>query len=110
MIARLWHGRVRREDAAKYHDVVAATGLEDYGASAGIHGIYYLQRHEGDVTHVVTLTFWDSWDAIRAFAGEDVERAKYYPEDDAYLLEKEPTVVHYEVVDALLREGGGPRP
>lgn len=100
MIARVWHGRVRREDAERYHEIVAATGLEEYGASAGIRGVYYLQRHEGDVTHVVTLTFWESWEAIRGFAGEDVERAKYYPEDDAYLLEKEPTVVHYEVVDA----------
>ena len=52
----------------------------------------------------MTLTFWEAWDAIRGFAGDDVARAKYYPEDDAYLLEKEPTVVHYEVVDALLRD------
>lgn len=102
----MWHGRVRRADAEKYHEVVAATGLEEYGASAGIKGIYYLQRHEGEVTHVVTLTFWDSWESIQAFAGDDVNRAKYYPEDEKYLLEKEPTVVHYDVVDALLRDRG----
>jgi heme-degrading monooxygenase HmoA len=50
------------------------------------------------VTHFITLTFWESLDAIRAFAGDDVERAKYYPEDPEFLLEFEPCVVHYEVV------------
>jgi hypothetical protein len=44
---------------------------------------------------------WDSLDAIRAFAGPDVERAKYYPEDEAFLLELEPTVMHYEVLASL---------
>ena len=56
------------------------------------------QRREGDVTHFITLTFWESLDAIRAFAGDDVEKAKYYPEDAGFLLEYEPRVVHYEVV------------
>jgi heme-degrading monooxygenase HmoA len=59
-----------------------------------------LERAEGDVVHFVTLTFWDSMDAIRAFAGDDVERAKYYPEDKDFLLEFEPTVTHYEAVGA----------
>jgi heme-degrading monooxygenase HmoA len=60
--------------------------------------VHVLERREGDVTHFVTLTFWENLDAIRAFAGEDAEKAKYYPEDDAFLLEFEPRVVHYQVV------------
>jgi hypothetical protein len=44
------------------------------------------------------MTFWEDMDVIRGFAGEEVERAKYYPEDQDFLLEFEPTVVHYEVV------------
>ena len=50
------------------------------------------------MTHFTTLTFWDSVEAIRAFAGPDYERARYYPEDDEYLLEREPGVTHYVVV------------
>ena len=50
------------------------------------------------MTHFVLTTLWDSVDAIRSFAGDDYERARYYPEDDAYLLEREPLVTHYEVL------------
>jgi len=44
-----------------------------------------------------TLTFWESREAIRAFAGDNIELARYYPEDKRYLLEFEPGVLHYEV-------------
>ena len=58
--------------------------------------------YEGDITHFITLTFWDSLESIKGFAGEDVEVAKYYPEDKDFLLEFEPNVVHYEVVGQSL--------
>jgi hypothetical protein len=45
------------------------------------------------------FTFWKDLDCIKAFAGEDPEVAKYYPEDDSFLLEFEPNTLHYEVVD-----------
>jgi hypothetical protein len=41
-------------------------------------------------------SFWESFDAICSFAGDDIEKAVYYPEDEAFLLELEPTVTHYE--------------
>ena len=52
---------------------------------------------DGDTAHFITLTFWESRDAIVAFAGADIEVAKYYPEDEKYVLEFEPTVAHYEL-------------
>ena len=58
-----------------------------------------LEREEGEVAHFITMTSWSSLEAIKSFAGDDAERAKYYPEDQDFLLEFEPTVVHYEVVD-----------
>jgi heme-degrading monooxygenase HmoA len=97
MIARIWRGRVPAAKADAYLDYLLATGLKDYGATPGNRGVWALRRIEGEVAEFVTLTFWDSMDAVRAFAGEDVERAVYYPEDDEYLLEKEPRVEHYEV-------------
>lgn len=100
MIARTWHGRVPRAKAAEYEDYLRATGLPDYARTAGNRGVYLLRRDEGDVTHFTTLTFWESLDAVRAFAGADYERAKYYPQDDDYLLEREPFVTHSSVVDA----------
>ena len=64
----------------------------------GNRGVYVLRRDDGDVTHFLLLTFWDSLDAIRAFAGADCERARYYAEDDEFLLEREPFVSHYDVL------------
>ena len=58
------------------------------------------RQEEGDRTHFMTLTFWKDRQAIAAFAGEPIERAKYYEEDKRFLLEFEPEVVHYEVFAA----------
>ena len=60
------------------------------------------RRTEGDVTHFVITTLWDSVEAIRRFAGDDYTRARYYAEDDDYLLEREPLVTHYEVLMAAV--------
>jgi heme-degrading monooxygenase HmoA len=98
MIARTWHGRVPAEKADAYLDYLKATGLADYARTPGNRGVQVLRRIDGGVAHFVLTSFWDSLDAVRAFAGDDPERAHYYPEDDDYLLEREPTVAHYEVL------------
>ncbi len=105
MIVRMWHGRVPTEKAAAYRAFLNARAIPDYQSVPGNLGVYILERPEGDVTHFITLTYWESLDAIRAFAGEDVEKAKYYPEDKDFLLEFEPRVVHYEVVGWASHEG-----
>lgn len=98
MIARTWHGRVRAADADAYHAYLLRTGVADLRATPGNRGVYVLRRIEGEEAHFVLMSLWDSRDAIRAFAGEDIERARYYPEDATYLLELEPTVTHYDVM------------
>jgi heme-degrading monooxygenase HmoA len=98
VIARTWHGRVPAEKADAYHRYLLTTGVLDYKAVPGNQGVHVLQRLEGNEAHFLLITFWASWEAIRAFAGEDVEKARYYPEDEAFLLELEPTVTHYEVL------------
>ncbi len=100
MIARTWHGIVPREKADAYHEYLLRTGVPDYEATPGNRGVYVLRRLDGPRAHFLLISLWDSLEAIRAFAGGDVERARYYPEDDAYLVEKEPTVTHYEVLVA----------
>lgn len=100
MIARTWHGMVRAADGDAYHAYLLKTGLSDYRTTPGNQGLHVLRRIEGDVAHFLLITLWESWEAIRAFAGNDVERARYYPEDDRWLLEKEPFVTHYEVLEA----------
>lgn len=99
MIARIWHGVTPIERADEYTTVLLKTGLPDYRKTAGNQGAYILKRREGDQMHFITLSFWKSKEAIRRFAGDDISKARYYPEDDDFLLEKEPHVQHYEVVE-----------
>ena len=98
MIARMWHGRVPTRKAAEYRTFLNARAIPDYCSVEGNISVHILERAEGDITHFITLTFWKDLDSIKAFAGEDVEVAKYYPEDKNFLFEFEPKVVHYEVV------------
>jgi len=98
MIVRMWHGRVPTSKARAYREFTNRRAIPDYRSVPGNISVHVLEREEGDITHFVTLTFWESYEAIRAFAGDPIGRAKYYPEDKGYLLEFEPTVIHYEVV------------
>jgi len=100
MIARLWHGCVPASKAGAYRDYLHRTGISDYQRTPGNRGVFVMRRDEGEVTHYLVMTLWESWDSIRAFAGDDISRSRYYGEDPDYLLELEPLVTHYEVVDA----------
>ncbi len=104
MIVRMWHGRVPTSKAAAYRAFLNARAIPDYRSVPGNLAVYILERQDGDVTHFITLTFWESMDAIRAFAGDEVEAAKYYEEDKDFLLEFEPTVQHYTVVGQAQEE------
>ncbi len=97
MIVRMWHGRVPTSRARAYREFLIQRAIPDYRSVPGNLSVRILERSEPDATHFMTLTTWESLDAIRAFAGDDPERAKYYPEDASFLLEFEPRVVHYEV-------------
>ncbi len=90
MIARHWHGAVLAEKADAYMRYLEKTGIPDSKATPGNRGVYVLTRREGKLAHFVFVSLWESRDAIRAFAGDDLEKARYYPEDADYLLELEP--------------------
>ena len=97
MIARIWHGMVPAPKSEAYLELMRTVALPEYLATQGNRGAWCLHRAEGDVTHFEMLTFWDDFDAIKRFAGDDYEQAKYYKFDSDYLLEQEPRVLHFEV-------------
>jgi heme-degrading monooxygenase HmoA len=101
MIARIWSGAVRSGDADVYADYIRDTGFAEYGRTAGNRGAWLLCRDEGDRTEFMTLSLWESVDAIRAFAGDDIEAAVLYPEDERYLIGGESAVTHYTVADSV---------
>lgn len=98
MIARLWHGMTRAAQADEYLDYLNSTGVPDYRRTPGNRGVYVLRRTEGDIAHFLLISLWESREAIRQFAGEDIEKAHYYPADKDFLLEFEPRVTHYDVL------------
>ena len=100
MIARIWRGAVRSDDADEYAQYIRDTGFAEYGRTSGNRGAWMLRRDDGGETEFVTLSMWESRDAIKAFAGEDIEAAVLYPEDEKYLV-GESTIAHYDVVDEV---------
>jgi heme-degrading monooxygenase HmoA len=98
MIARFWRGVTPKSKADDYFTYLQATGLKDYRETKGNRGVYVFRRTEGDRAMFLLLTLWDSYDAIKKFAGPEYEKAVYYPEDSKFLLELEPNVTHYEIL------------
>jgi len=98
MIARTWHGVTAASKGDAYFGVLKETGLKEYRETPGNQGVIVLRRADGDRTHFLLITFWESFEAIRRFAGPNPDRAVYYPEDKEFLLEFEPTVTHYDVL------------
>ncbi|HEX3317444.1 MAG TPA: antibiotic biosynthesis monooxygenase [Solirubrobacteraceae bacterium] len=99
MIARIWKGAVRTADGDAYAEYIERTGVAGYEATPGNRGVWMLRRDVADKTEFVMFTLWESLDAVKGFAGDDYERAVYYPEDDRYLVERDLTTSHYEVVE-----------
>src|SRR5205823_14406044 len=97
MIARIWRSRTRESDLNTYFDYVQRTGLKDYVSTSGNRCVWVLRRVYEGKAEFTLISLWDSWDAIKAFAGSEYGRAVYYPEDKKFLLELEPKVTHYEV-------------
>ena len=98
MICRIWHGRTSRKNADEYARFLEQRAIPDYRSVPGNTDVEVLRWDEGEVTHFLTVTHWTSEDAIRAFAGDDLLKAKYYPQDEGFLLEFEPQVQHFTVV------------
>jgi heme-degrading monooxygenase HmoA len=98
VICRIWHGRTACTKADAYARFLEERAIPDYRSVRGNVSVAIMRRDEGAVSHFLTVTHWDSEASIRAFAGEDVLKAKYYAEDKEFLLEFEPQVQHYVVM------------
>lgn len=98
VILRRWVGRIRTADEAEYVTYVMRTGGSDYAKTPGNLGFQIIMRALGDgVSEVTTLSWWDSMEAIRAFAGDRPEVSRYYPDDDRFLVYRSPNVEHHQV-------------
>jgi heme-degrading monooxygenase HmoA len=97
VILRTWHGRTSIADAAAYEEFMRTRAAPDYGSVPGLVRAIFTRRDEGDEAHFLLVTLWAHIEAVKAFAGADPARAKYYPEDDRYLLEKEGEALNHAI-------------
>ena len=102
MIARVWRGETRAEDAERYLAYLEETGVKECRATPGNKGVLVLRRVDGGKAEFLFTSFWESMEVVRGFAGDDVERAVYYPDDRRYLLALDPHVRHYTVTAGAL--------
>lgn len=96
MITRTWHGKTSIQDADRYLKFLLTEGTREYKETPGNISIRVWRRKESDVCHFWTVTEWTDVGSIKAFAGEEYEKAKYYAFDQGILLEFEEHVLHYE--------------
>ena len=102
MIARVWQGVVPREKADAYGEYLARSerGVKDYRETPGNRGVALLRRARGEQVQFLLISLWESRRAIEAYAGTDIEQARYFPFDRECLLDPDPVVAHYEVMVA----------
>lgn len=97
MIARIWKGRTRVEDAEKYTEFMKSRAVPDYKSTDGFVKLTFLKRTDDNYAYFDLITFWENMEVIKNFAGNDVEKAKYYPEDKDFLIDFPEKVTHFEV-------------
>jgi len=96
MIARIWHGKTSLDNFEAYTQFLIDRAVPDYKQTKGFVRLDFLKEVKNDEGHFTLITYWENLEVIKNFAGEDYKKAKYYPEDDDFLLEFETHVTHYE--------------
>ena len=98
MIARTWRGATKARDSAAYLGYLHGTGFSEYRKTEGNRGVLALRRIADEKAEFLLVSLWDSMESIRGFAGHEVDKAVFYPEDDRFLVDRDEYVTHFEVV------------
>lgn len=107
MIARMWRGYTRWEDMDAYLRYLRKTGIAEYTATNGNRGCEVLCRREGDRAEFLLISHWDSLEAVKGFAGDEIGKAVFYPDDDQFLIDRDLTVSHFEVLETARAQSEG---
>jgi hypothetical protein len=100
MIARTWRGWTEASRAEDYVEYLSRTGVPDLSSTPGNQGVFVLHRRVGDRTEFVVISLWDSRESIKAFSGEDITVARFYPQDGEFLVQRDWHSDHFEVAVA----------
>ena len=97
MIARIWKGQTKIGHLEEYTEFMKFRAIPDYKKTDGFIKLTFLKRTDSKFAYFKLITFWENLEVIENFAGKDLEKAKYYPEDKNYLIDYPDKVTHYEV-------------
>lgn len=107
MIVRIWHGTTDEAVGDAYTRYISETGIPMYRSHTGNRGVYLLKRILDGKADFLLLSLWDSYESIAQFAGPNIQKARYFDGDKDYLIEMEPTVRHYHVLEGPEDGDGG---
>lgn len=97
MILRSWHGAVPVEFGDSFERYLEATGVSEAKAVPGNLGVFHRRARQGRYEHFFLLTYWDRWESVQRFAGDEPWVAVNYPEDSEFDLISDPIVLHQQV-------------
>lgn len=95
-ITRIWHGKTKKEKADEYLLILNRTGIADYKKAKGIKSVKILRKDTELESHFWIISEWEDKDSVNLYTSGNWEEAKYYDEDDEFLLEKEEHVLNLE--------------
>ncbi len=99
MIAREWKARLPEHQKAGFTTYLHQTGIKDAASTKGYKGAQVFTREVDGLVEITLITFWDSLESIKGFAGPDIDCAMLYPEDYRFGLDPDEIVSHYEVAE-----------
>ena len=98
LIARIWRGRTLAAEANAYTAYLHEAGVRKIAAIPGNRSVQMLRMVREGFADFQVISYWDSLEAIKRFAGDDIDKVRHLPKDPEYMIGKEPTVEHFEVV------------
>jgi heme-degrading monooxygenase HmoA len=103
LIARIWHGQTLATMADDYARYLDEKGVRAIARIPGNRGVQMLCTVRDGIADFLVLSYWDSFEAIKLFAGDDYEQVRHLPDDPKYMIGDAPTVRHFEVI---VNDGG----
>ena len=97
MIARVWRGATLAEDGDAYAAYLEETGMRNAREIPGSRGTLVLRRVRAGYAEFETIMLFEKMEDVQGFAGDELDAAVFFPEDDRYLVERELDVRHYDV-------------
>jgi heme-degrading monooxygenase HmoA len=104
MVARIWHGRTSAEKADEYRQYLFDAGVKKIASLPGNRGVQMMMNKTADAGEFMVVSYWDSIDAIKGYAGENYTRVHDLPRDKEFLIDPETLVRHFEL-DVNLWQG-----